>query len=138
MDCSLSLTSSGDSPKNGLGVGVLVRVTISWSLLPLLSHGTCPLVLGSGEDEIAEDNPESQEMLEEQLVRMLTREVMDLISKWHAGTRELLGSPTQARLVAEVRADKQKLRVLKSIRQVLSCELHTLYQIRRRGSKIGT
>lgn len=32
-----------------------------------------------GEDEIAEDNPESQEMLEEQLVRMLTREVMDLI-----------------------------------------------------------
>lgn len=33
------------------------------------------------EDEIAEDNPESQEMLEEQLVRMLTREVMDLISK---------------------------------------------------------
>lgn len=35
----------------------------------------------SGEDEIAEDNPESQEMLEEQLVRMLTREVMDLISK---------------------------------------------------------
>lgn len=31
------------------------------------------------EDEIAEDNPESQEMLEEQLVRMLTREVMDLI-----------------------------------------------------------
>jgi exportin-5 len=35
----------------------------------------------SGEDEIAEDNPESQEMLEEQLVRMLTREAMDLISK---------------------------------------------------------
>ncbi|KAM7318625.1 hypothetical protein ACRRTK_021737 [Alexandromys fortis] len=33
-----------------------------------------------GEDEIAEDNPESQEMLEEQLVRMLTREVMDLIT----------------------------------------------------------
>ncbi|XP_060225512.1 exportin-5 [Meriones unguiculatus] len=32
-----------------------------------------------GEDEVAEDNPESQEMLEEQLVRMLTREVMDLI-----------------------------------------------------------
>lgn len=32
-----------------------------------------------GEDEIAEDNPESQEMLEEQLVRMLTREAMDLI-----------------------------------------------------------
>ncbi|XP_021073202.1 exportin-5 [Mus pahari] len=32
-----------------------------------------------GEDEIAEDNPESQEMLEEQLVRMLTREVMDLM-----------------------------------------------------------
>lgn len=26
-------------------------------------------------------------MLEEQLVRMLTREVMDLISKWHVGTR---------------------------------------------------
>ncbi|XP_008827287.2 exportin-5 [Nannospalax galili] len=33
-----------------------------------------------GEDEIVEDNPESQEMLEEQLVRMLTREVMDLIT----------------------------------------------------------
>lgn len=45
------------------------------------------MVLGSGEDEIAEDNPESQEMLEEQLVRMLTREVMDLISKWHVGIR---------------------------------------------------
>ncbi|XP_036270382.1 exportin-5 isoform X1 [Pipistrellus kuhlii] len=33
-----------------------------------------------GEDETAEENPESQEMLEEQLVRMLTREVMDLIT----------------------------------------------------------
>lgn len=33
------------------------------------------------EDEAADDNPESQEMLEEQLVRLLTREVMDLISK---------------------------------------------------------
>ncbi|XP_051008849.1 exportin-5 [Acomys russatus] len=32
-----------------------------------------------GEDEVVEDNLESQEMLEEQLVRMLTREVMDLI-----------------------------------------------------------
>ncbi|OBS58406.1 hypothetical protein A6R68_10442 [Neotoma lepida] len=38
-------------------------------------------LLGGGEDEIAEDNPESQEMLEEQLVRMLTREVMDLINE---------------------------------------------------------
>lgn len=46
-----------------------------------------PLVFCSGEDETAEENPESQEMLEEQLVRMLTREVMDLISKWHVGTR---------------------------------------------------
>ncbi|TKC52535.1 hypothetical protein EI555_018235, partial [Monodon monoceros] len=35
-----------------------------------------------GEDETTDENPESQEMLEEQLVRMLTREVMDLISKW--------------------------------------------------------
>ncbi|ELK00268.1 Exportin-5 [Pteropus alecto] len=34
----------------------------------------------SGEDETADENPESQEMLEEQLVRMLTREVMDLIT----------------------------------------------------------
>ncbi|KAG3289529.1 exportin 5, transcript variant X2 [Ictidomys tridecemlineatus] len=33
-----------------------------------------------GEDETVEENPESQEMLEEQLVRMLTREVMDLIT----------------------------------------------------------
>lgn len=33
------------------------------------------------EDDAADDNPESQEMLEEQLVRLLTREVMDLISK---------------------------------------------------------
>ncbi|XP_010579563.1 PREDICTED: exportin-5, partial [Haliaeetus leucocephalus] len=32
------------------------------------------------EDEAADDNPESQEMLEEQLVRLLTREVMDLIT----------------------------------------------------------
>lgn len=38
-----------------------------------------PVVLS--EDDAADDNPESQEMLEEQLVRMLTREVMDLISK---------------------------------------------------------
>lgn len=35
------------------------------------------------EDDAADDNPESQEMLEEQLVRLLTREVMDLISKWN-------------------------------------------------------
>lgn len=34
------------------------------------------------EDDAADDNPESQEMLEEQLVRLLTREVMDLASKW--------------------------------------------------------
>uniref|UniRef100_A0A674I2Q8 Exportin-5 n=1 Tax=Terrapene triunguis TaxID=2587831 RepID=A0A674I2Q8_9SAUR len=33
------------------------------------------------EEDTADDNPESQEMLEEQLVRLLTREVMDLISK---------------------------------------------------------
>lgn len=32
------------------------------------------------EDDAADDNPESQEMLEEQLVRLLTREVMDLVS----------------------------------------------------------
>lgn len=43
-------------------------------------------VFYSGEDETADENPESQEMLEEQLVRMLTREVMDLISKWHMET----------------------------------------------------
>lgn len=60
----------------------------SLPLHPSISHGTWSLVLGSGEDEIAEDNPESQEMLEEQLVRMLTREVMDLISKWRGGARE--------------------------------------------------
>lgn len=39
-----------------------------------------PLVSYSGEDETTDENPESQEMLEEQLVRMLTREVMDLIT----------------------------------------------------------
>ncbi|XP_044530629.1 exportin-5 [Gracilinanus agilis] len=33
-----------------------------------------------GEEETADENPESQEMLEEQLVRLLTREVMDLIT----------------------------------------------------------
>lgn len=38
-----------------------------------------PLLLS--EDDAADDNPESQEMLEEQLVRLLTREVMDLASK---------------------------------------------------------
>ncbi|KAJ7340919.1 hypothetical protein JRQ81_004206 [Phrynocephalus forsythii] len=32
------------------------------------------------DEDTAEDNPESQEMLEEQLVRLLTREVMDLIA----------------------------------------------------------
>ncbi|XP_075002821.1 exportin-5 isoform X10 [Calonectris borealis] len=32
------------------------------------------------EDDAVDDNPESQEMLEEQLVRLLTREVMDLIT----------------------------------------------------------
>ncbi|XP_053160155.1 exportin-5 isoform X2 [Hemicordylus capensis] len=32
------------------------------------------------DEETADDNPESQEMLEEQLVRLLTREVMDLIT----------------------------------------------------------
>ncbi|NWS95513.1 XPO5 protein, partial [Mionectes macconnelli] len=32
------------------------------------------------EDDAADDNPESQEMLEEQLVRLLTREVMDLVT----------------------------------------------------------
>lgn len=43
-------------------------------------HEMWPLVFYS-EEEIPDDNPESQEMLEEQLVRMLTREVMDLMSK---------------------------------------------------------
>ncbi|XP_075781130.1 exportin-5 isoform X3 [Pelodiscus sinensis] len=32
------------------------------------------------EEDTADDNPESQEMLEEQLIRLLTREVMDLIT----------------------------------------------------------
>lgn len=39
-------------------------------------------VLSWTSDEDTDDNPESQEMLEEQLVRLLTREVMDLISEW--------------------------------------------------------
>ena len=52
------------------------------SLLLLHSHEPWSLILCSGEDETTDENPESQEMLEEQLVRMLTREVMDLISKW--------------------------------------------------------
>uniref|UniRef100_A0A8B9SY97 Exportin-5 n=1 Tax=Anas platyrhynchos TaxID=8839 RepID=A0A8B9SY97_ANAPL len=38
-------------------------------------------VRASLEDDAADDNPESQEMLEEQLVRLLTREVMDLITQ---------------------------------------------------------
>lgn len=33
------------------------------------------------DEDTTNDNPESQEMLEEQLVRLLTREVMDLISE---------------------------------------------------------
>jgi hypothetical protein len=71
------------------------------------------LIFGSGEDETAEENPESQEMLEEQLVRMLTREVMDLISKWHVGTMgsenfpgkraARLAIPTKARLMQRFR-----------------------------------
>ncbi|NWI97156.1 XPO5 protein, partial [Pitta sordida] len=32
------------------------------------------------EDDAADDNPESQEVLEEQLIRLLTREVMDLVT----------------------------------------------------------
>ncbi|EMP24470.1 Exportin-5 [Chelonia mydas] len=36
--------------------------------------------LWGAEEDTADDNPESQEMLEEQLVRLLTREVMDLIT----------------------------------------------------------
>uniref|UniRef100_A0A7M4FZ66 Exportin 5 n=1 Tax=Crocodylus porosus TaxID=8502 RepID=A0A7M4FZ66_CROPO len=42
------------------------------------------------EEDTADDNPESQEMLEEQLVRLLTREVMDLISNVHAAALSLL------------------------------------------------
>ncbi|XP_064412678.1 exportin-5 isoform X2 [Latimeria chalumnae] len=34
----------------------------------------------SNDEDTVEDNPESQEMLEEQLIRLLTREVMDLIT----------------------------------------------------------
>lgn len=66
----------------------LVRVTVFLVLrsfaLPL---EVGPVFFCSGEDDTADENPESQEMLEEQLVRMLTREVMDLISKWHVGSR---------------------------------------------------
>uniref|UniRef100_A0A8D0H756 Exportin-5 C-terminal domain-containing protein n=1 Tax=Sphenodon punctatus TaxID=8508 RepID=A0A8D0H756_SPHPU len=40
----------------------------------------CTLYDNCSEDDAADDNPESQEMLEEQLVRLLTREVMDLIT----------------------------------------------------------
>lgn len=47
-----------------------------WALAPFPPK---PVLLS--EDDAADDNPESQEMLEEQLVRLLTREVMDLISK---------------------------------------------------------
>lgn len=35
----------------------------------------------SSDEDAADDNPESQEMLEEQLVRVLTREVVDLIGE---------------------------------------------------------
>lgn len=65
----------------------LVRVTVLLDLLFCTPMEIGPLLFCSGEDETADENPESQEMLEEQLVRMLTREVMDLISKWHVGIR---------------------------------------------------
>lgn len=65
----------------------LVRVTLFLVFPSLALSWNLPLLLCSGEDDTADDNPESQEMLEEQLVRMLTREVMDLISKWPVGRR---------------------------------------------------
>uniref|UniRef100_A0A8D2J1R2 Exportin-5 n=1 Tax=Varanus komodoensis TaxID=61221 RepID=A0A8D2J1R2_VARKO len=39
------------------------------------------ILLSEEDHDTADDNPESQEMLEEQLVRLLTREVMDLIGE---------------------------------------------------------
>ncbi|XP_003789268.1 exportin-5 [Otolemur garnettii] len=50
-----------------------VRLSQKW-------QGVSQTSLPCGEDETADENPESQEMLEEQLVRMLTREVMDLMT----------------------------------------------------------
>ncbi|KAF4013420.1 hypothetical protein G4228_004859 [Cervus hanglu yarkandensis] len=50
-----------------------VRLSQKWQVINQRS-------LLCGEDETTDENPESQEMLEEQLVRMLTREVMDLIT----------------------------------------------------------
>ena len=60
-----------------MGTEGLARATAAFA-----SPETWSLMSCSGEDETTDENPESQEMLEEQLVRMLTREVMDLISKW--------------------------------------------------------
>ncbi|XP_063094880.1 exportin-5 isoform X2 [Cavia porcellus] len=51
-----------------------MRLSQKWQVINQRS------LLCSGEEESVEENPESQEMLEEQLVRLLTREVMDLIT----------------------------------------------------------
>lgn len=70
-----------------MGAELLVRVPALLVFPVFALPWNLPLIFCSGEDETADENPESQEMLEEQLVRMLTREVMDLISKWHVGAR---------------------------------------------------
>lgn len=53
---------------------LLQRLTQKWQVINQRSS------LCNSEDEPPEDNPMSQEMLDEQLVRLLTREVMDLLS----------------------------------------------------------
>ncbi|RXM30463.1 Exportin-5 [Acipenser ruthenus] len=53
---------------------LLQRLTQKWQVI---NQRSC---LSNSEDEPPEDNPMSQEMLDEQLVRLLTREVMDLLS----------------------------------------------------------
>ncbi|KAK1170946.1 exportin-5-like [Acipenser oxyrinchus oxyrinchus] len=53
---------------------LLQRLTQKWQVINQRSS------LCNSEDEPPEENPMSQEMLEEQLVRLLTREVMDLLS----------------------------------------------------------
>lgn len=40
------------------------------------------LISGQVEDDAYEENQVTQEMLEEQMLRLLTREVMDLLSKF--------------------------------------------------------
>jgi len=80
MGSGMALRPGSSPASQGLENTVFaVMVTHSLCLGTLAPFTLKPVLLS--EDDAADDNPESQEMLEEQLVRLLTREVMDLISK---------------------------------------------------------